>query len=121
MENLGAILGWKFNNVPGIKTVDDVLIEWPISLGALPTDDQIQTWATEYLAHLSAIEATNDQKEMDFIDSFPRWPDVKAEIEAIEIAADALTQPTKGIIKDILKRLKKNSKAINWLVNRPIN
>ena len=69
----------------------------------------------------SALASAQQVKEQDFVDSFPKWSDVKAEIEAIELAADALTQPTKGIIKDILRRLKKNSRVINHLVGRPID
>jgi hypothetical protein len=103
MENLGAILGWKFDNVPGIKTVDDILIEWPISLGALPTDDQIQTWATEYLAHLSAIEATENQKNQDFITNLPSWVQVSTAVDNIANLADA---------KVFIKKL---TRVVYWL------
>jgi hypothetical protein len=92
----------------------DVNIAYPMRDG-VPGTNWINDTATE-AEHLASASKTA-RKTQDFIDNFPDWNTIKAEIEAIETAADALTQPTKGIVKDILKRLKKNSKTINWLVN----
>jgi hypothetical protein len=50
MVTLGSLLGWKFDNAPGIVTRDGVLTEWPSGLGPRPTDDQITTWTAEYEA-----------------------------------------------------------------------
>ena len=97
------------------------LIEEPPPEISFPIRDGVPgtKWIEDIVATSQQADEANRKarKRQDFIDNFPDWSTVKAEIEAIELAADALTQPTKGIIKDILRRLKKNANAINWLVN----
>lgn len=58
MIGLGTILGWKFDHAEGIKTVDDVLVDWPAVLGARPTDHDLTRWRIEYDETLAA-QATN--------------------------------------------------------------
>lgn len=48
MENIGAILGWKFDHAPGMTTFDGAITEWPQGLGPLPTSQQLLTWEAEY-------------------------------------------------------------------------
>jgi hypothetical protein len=48
MTNLGEVLGWKHNHKSGIATKDGIIIGWPSSLGAMPTQIQIDTWTGEY-------------------------------------------------------------------------
>lgn len=51
---LGAALGWKFDNAPGISTVDGVLTAWPEdSLGPAPTEAEQAAIMAEYGAFLS--------------------------------------------------------------------
>ena len=46
---IGAVLGWKFNDYPGICTRNNVITAWPTALGPQPTQAQIDTWTAEYL------------------------------------------------------------------------
>ena len=48
MSKLGAVLGWKHNHVEGLTTDGDTIRDWPASLGARPTQAQINTWTAEY-------------------------------------------------------------------------
>lgn len=48
MQNIGEVVGWKFNHTPGIMTRNKKITQWPESLGPIPSDAQIATWAVEY-------------------------------------------------------------------------
>jgi hypothetical protein len=52
-ENMGAIIGWKHNHQAGMTTVDGEITEFP---GGIPSDSDINTWKTEYDAHVAATE-----------------------------------------------------------------
>ena len=103
MENLGSILGWKFNNEPGIKTVDNAITLWPESLGDLPTEEEIETYAVEYLSHLSALEAEAAQQASDISANLPSWVQVSTAVDNIANLADA---------KAFIKKL---SRVVYWL------
>ena len=45
---LGAALGWKYDNAPGICTVDGVLTKWPEALGLEPGETEQATIVAEY-------------------------------------------------------------------------
>lgn len=60
MTGLGAVLGWKHNHEPGIRTEDGVITAWPSTLGALPTQTQIDTWTAEYAIAKPDVDATRD-------------------------------------------------------------
>jgi hypothetical protein len=52
---IGAVLGWKFDHAPGIRTKQQpdgsiTITGWPASLGALPTPEQLAQWTAEYEA-----------------------------------------------------------------------
>ena len=49
---------WKANYVEGIRMVDDVIMDWPATLGAIPTEAQIQGWIVEYQAWKVTDDAT---------------------------------------------------------------
>lgn len=49
---------WKANYVEGIRMVDDVITDWPESLGDVPTEDDIQKWIVEYRAWKVTDDAT---------------------------------------------------------------
>lgn len=59
--NVGAILGRKFNNAPGIKVIDNVIVEWPENLGPEPTQQQLTEWAAAEVAatRITSIENEN--------------------------------------------------------------
>ena len=61
MSNLGAILGWKHNHEPGIRTIDGIITAWPPSLGAFPTQAQIDAWTAEFAA------AGVEQRQIDTV------------------------------------------------------
>jgi len=46
--SLGAALGWKYNHVEGIETVNNKLTAWPESLGDAPTDAEMAAIVAEY-------------------------------------------------------------------------
>lgn len=51
MSNIGLVIGWKFNNQPGMTTVDDVITEFP---GGVPSQEDQDAWTAEYEAHVAA-------------------------------------------------------------------
>jgi hypothetical protein len=53
---LGLVLGWKFDNYPGITTREEVLVGWPEALGSRPTTSQVTTWTQEYTAGIEEKE-----------------------------------------------------------------
>ena len=55
---VGAIIGWKFNHTPGMSTVDGEIVKWPESLGSQPTQENLDTWATEYETFIAEREAS---------------------------------------------------------------
>ena len=61
---IGLVLGWKFNNAPGICTKNEQITQWPESLGTFPTLSDINTWTAEYNAAKAAKEYA-DQAEID--------------------------------------------------------
>ncbi len=46
--NIGEVIGWKFNNEPGMCTEGGRITKWPASLGPMPTDKQLAEWTAEY-------------------------------------------------------------------------
>lgn len=57
---LGAALGWKYDNTPGICTVDGVLTAWPDALGPAPDEAAQAAIVAEYedyLANPPPVEA----------------------------------------------------------------
>jgi hypothetical protein len=51
MSNIGLVIGWKFNNQPGMTTVDGEIKEFP---GAIPSQEDQDAWTAEYEAHVAA-------------------------------------------------------------------
>lgn len=57
MSNIGVVLGWRYNDAPGICTLDGEITAWPEELGPQPTPEQIAAWTAEYEA-ASAVPAS---------------------------------------------------------------
>jgi hypothetical protein len=52
----GGIIGWKFDNEPGMTTYDGEITEWPVDkLGPWPSQEMLDLWATEYHVHLLTL------------------------------------------------------------------
>ena len=51
LANMAEIIGWKHNHQSGMATDGGVIIDFP---GGIPSDEDIDTWETEYDAHISA-------------------------------------------------------------------
>ena len=51
LENIAEIIGWKHGHQAGMKAVDGEIVEFP---GGIPSDSDINTWKTEYDAHVAA-------------------------------------------------------------------
>ena len=56
MTGVGAALGWKYNNEPGICTRDDKLTAWPTKLGPPPTDAEIAAIMQDWLARKRTVD-----------------------------------------------------------------
>ena len=61
--NLPTILGWKHNDMPGIRCQEDGngvmrCVEFP---GGMPTQEQIDTWTAEYAAYLASGAQKNEE------------------------------------------------------------
>ena len=86
--NIGAVIGWKFNNQAGMSTKGDVITEFP---NGIPTQADQDLWTTEYEAHLVANEykglraeaypSTADQLDDIYHNGVDGW---KATIKAVK-------------------------------------
>jgi len=65
---LALALGWKWNHAQGICTSEGWLTQWPVSLGAFPTDGQLAQWIAEYEAYLSSAQSKDDELQR-YLDS----------------------------------------------------
>lgn len=116
----GMILGWKFNNAPGIKTIDGLIVEWPSSLGAMPTDAQIAAWGEEYDAAMAAASQAEqnriERKRADIAAELPAWATLRDEMAALIDAMQAATTIT-GLRKatvDWAQYIKGKMKILYW-------
>lgn len=75
-EKLGAILGWKFDDEPGIRTRNGEIAVWPASLGPEPNEAQIATYEAEY-------HATHPQWQDERREQYRRQIPIDQFIEAI--------------------------------------
>lgn len=60
LDNMAQILSWKHNDQQGMTTNGGVIIDFP---GGIPSDEDIDTWKTEYDAHIAATAYV--QKRVD--------------------------------------------------------
>jgi len=56
--HISQVIGWKFNNQPGMQTRGDVIIKFP---GGIPSQADQDTWTAEYLVQFP--EGFDDWKE----------------------------------------------------------
>lgn len=63
MDNIGAVLGWKFNHKAGIETRDGEITAWPTSLGTQPTNAQLNQWRSDWLSFIN--NPVNSETTMD--------------------------------------------------------
>ena len=57
MSNIAAVIGWKFNDQPGMSTKDNVITEFP---SGIPTQSEQDLWTAEY----DTFVAANAYKEL---------------------------------------------------------
>ena len=57
--NIGAVIGWKFNNQEGMSTKGNEITEFP---NGIPTKADQDLWTSEYEAHLSSTEYSRQRK-----------------------------------------------------------
>ena len=54
LDNMGEIIGWKFDHMSGMSTYDGIITEFPSGVDGvdyvdgIPSDANIATWKTEY-------------------------------------------------------------------------
>jgi len=111
-QPLGAVLDYKYPSVQGITVVDDQITEWPTALGSLPTQAQIDTWRTEYLA---AKVETDKQARIDKTnDAMARW------VEQLTVVlwqkGTLVTGDIPLVVRNAInaRRAERGQAAINW-------
>jgi hypothetical protein len=57
--NIGAVIGWKFNNQQGMSTKGNEITEFP---NGIPTQADQDLWTSEYEAHLASTEYSRQRK-----------------------------------------------------------
>jgi len=88
----GAI-HWKMTDAPGITIVDGQIRDWPESLGARPTEEQIAVWVAEYQAYKSTADAAEAAriaaKTQALTDNLPSWAQVETTVSNITNLTEA--------------------------------
>ena len=92
MTDIADVIGWKFENQPGMTTRDGAIIDFP---GGIPSQADQDAWAVEYDAYMSSIayrharaEAfaswgdQNDMQYHDLVDGTTTWRDHVAAVKA---------------------------------------
>ena len=77
LDNMGEIIGWKFDHMSGMSTYDGIITEFPSGVDGvdyadgIPSDANIATWKTEYelATAWSDLRQTRDAKlaESDYM------------------------------------------------------
>lgn len=69
MTDISVIIGWKFDNQPGMKTVNGQIVEFP---GGIPNQASIDAWTAEYelSAEKSAKRASVDALYASTVSTF---------------------------------------------------
>lgn len=69
MSNIAQVIGWKFNHMPGMSTIDGVIYEFPAGVpgvnyggDGLPTQADRDAWAVEYEADIAATQYMENRK-----------------------------------------------------------
>ena len=60
MNNIGNVIGWKFNNQSGMMTVDGVITKFP---GGIPSSEDQATWVAEYETYLAETAYSRNRAE----------------------------------------------------------
>lgn len=89
-EDSIMILAWKFNDTPGITTVNGYVRDWPEVLGPKPTEAQIDAWGEEYDAAMATAAAVAkaelDAEEAEIKTAFPDWAVIEKAIDEATLA-----------------------------------
>ena len=106
LDNIGDIIGWKFNHQEGMTTVDGVITEFP---DGIPSDEDIATWKKEYDAHVVATAYV--QKRVD------AYPPIGDQLDAVwkqlnqdRLNGHAMIQQVDDMIASVLKVKSDNPK-----------
>ena len=89
MSNIGAVIGWKFNNQAGMSTKDNEITAFP---SGIPTQAEQDLWTTEYEVFVSANEYKGLRKaKYDLLNQDEmRYDDVKNSTTTWVDAIDAI-------------------------------
>jgi len=60
--HISEVIGWKFNEQPGMTTVNGVITEFP---GGIPSQADQDAWTAEYEAHLPTQQWQETMAESD--------------------------------------------------------
>lgn len=94
---LGEVLGIQFNHAPGIKTVGDTLIEWPVGLGAQPSQANVTSWANAQATGKADRLADAEYQAAKMLRAFAIA--LKSQIPALNLAT--LASDTKAAYKNL--------------------
>ena len=69
LDNMAEIIGWKHSNQEGMSTASGEIVAFP---GGIPSDSDINTWKTEYDAHVAstAYQGKRAAEYPSFADQF---------------------------------------------------
>lgn len=106
LANMAEIIGWKHNHQSGMATDGGVIIDFP---GGIPSDEDIDTWKTEYDAHISATAYI--EKRLD------AYPNIGDQLDAVwkqlnqdRLNGHAMIQQVDDMIASVLKVKSDNPK-----------
>ena len=76
MTTIASVIGWKFNNQPGMSTENGVITDFP---GGIPSQTDQDTWTTEYetwkaaMDEIDRLEAEVTQRRIRDAFADPAW------------------------------------------------
>lgn len=120
-QDSGTILGWKYAHAEGIRTVGGVITDWPESLGAKPTSQQIDAWGAEYDAAMAAAKQAEETRKakrfQDILDALPTLAQHRDEINSIIDATQASTNIAglRSAVLDFMRLYRKDAKVLYWI------
>lgn len=59
MTSIGKVIGWKFNNQPGMRTRAGIITQFP---GGIPSKEDQDSWTLEYEAHIAKTQYIMDRE-----------------------------------------------------------
>ena len=110
-NDIGAVLGWKFNHRSGVDTHDGVITKFP---GGMPSDADILLWTQEYDAYIASTKYKRD-RAVQYRSRMPLPLQLEAIIEQMQADKDAgkIMVPAMENVLSIDSAIKENNNAFD--------